>query len=522
MESESWLERLRAHLGSEVVAALGPSAQSFDPADDSHVDAAARALLEQFRRTNDKDTFTLLFELTQPHLCRIAEGLVQRMAPAVDPDDLVSSFFSTQFADVRGPHQQPVRRFLGLANRSMRNLCVDHLRWVKRDQRGSHHYQDSLADPADPALQAEEQEQDDHLSRYGRQIAELTGECFHHLEARDKHVLVAREILGMSYERVASMLQLQSGQVGMIIRRARQHLADRIAERLTHLADEPLPDCEDIERACEVVRRCLQSKERVKNVRTLVQRMLEESAVAGRRRLADLVYELAKACLLAVPGLRQRMLVQRAPRERTVVACDVVNLSERLSHVDQSLDTAAVESLASRRTLGLGALDDAQQCLDVLVSLEGRSGRQQVAVALHLIYSERLVEAETLLRSLLDADLPAATRQNVFRNLALTLLRQDRWSQAAEIAELSADEWPDDPVQTMNLCYAAARMEDAPRFQENVSRLVSLNGRAPSHRVQSWIDGELPGLARDLGMSPDHLCSLLAPPDEASGAGTGS
>ena len=511
------MERLRGQLGPDEVVALDP----FDPEDDGQVDAAARSLLERFRRTNDKATFTLLFELTQPRLSRIAEGLTQRMAPSVDPDDLVSSFFASQFADLRD-HHQPVRRFLGLANRSMRNLVLDHRRWVKRDQRGSHHYQDSLADPADPALQAADQEQDAHLARYGQLVARLTDECFHGLDERYKHVLVARELLGMSYERVAVMLQVEPRQVGMVIRRARQHLADRIAERLAAPGHEGLVEDEDVERVIEVVRRSLQSKERVKNVRNLVQRMLDESAAAGRRRLADLVYELAKTFLLSVPGLRSRMLVQRAPRDRRTVASDVSNLSQRLATVDESLDQAAVEGLARRQQLGHSALDDARQCLDVLASLEGSSGRQQVAVALHLIYSERLDEAETLLRTLLDADLPAASRQNVFRNLAMTLLRQERWTEAADVAELSADEWPDDPVQVMNLCYAAARMDDVPRFEENVSRLVSLSGRSPGQRVQSWIEGELPGLARDLGMAPDHFRSLLNPPGQASGSGAGS
>jgi predicted Zn-dependent protease len=162
-------------------------------------------------------------------------------------------------------------------------------------------------------------------------------------------------------------------------------------------------------------------------------------------------------------------------------------------------------------TPGSNALDDAERCLAVLAQVEGHSGRQQVATALHLIYSSRLDEAETLLRGLIDVDLPTQTRQNVFRNLTMTQLRQERWKEALETAELSLDEWPGDPVQVMNICYAAARTGDVALFEENVRHLTSIALRTPSLSVESWISGELPGLARDLKLSPDRLRTMFAP-----------
>jgi RNA polymerase sigma factor (sigma-70 family) len=509
----SLIDRLERHLGATV-----DHLQPLNLKDDLQLDELARLLLDRFRGQNDTEAFALLVELTHPRLSRIAEGIARRLSPTIDPEDLPSAFLSRLFTDLRGSSRQTVRRFLALAHTSMKNAVYDQLRLQKRAQLGGPRYQGSLNDPVDPADLVEEQEEDALLSSYGEAITKLTEECFHELEAREKNVLVAREILGMSYDRVATMLSLQGDQVGMIIRRARQHLADRLLERLDderpgNMDDDALGDTRS------VIRRCLQSKERLKNVRTLVHRLLDESAAAGRRRLADLIYELSKSFLLSVPGLQSRMLVAAQPRHRDVVADDVRNITARLIGVDNVVEAEAVASVTEQPSAGSNALDDAERCLSVLAEVEGRSGRQQVATALHLIYSSRLGEAETLLQQLIKADLPTQTRQNVFRNLTLAQLRQEHWKEALETAELSADEWPGDPVQVMNVCYAAARTGDVSRFEENVRQLASIEHQSPSPRVESWISGELPGLARDLNLDPNRLCTMLAPPDDDASAG---
>lgn len=505
--------RLERHLGVTAISHLLP----LDLADDLHLDELARMLLDRFRSQNDTEAFALLAELTHERLAQIANGIARRLSPTVDPEDLQSTFISRLFTDLRGSERQPVRRFLALAHTSMKNAVYDQLRHQKRAQLGGPRYQDTLSHPGDPADVAQDQEETALLSRFGEAITELTESCLHKLDPREKNVLVAREILGMSYDRVASMLSLQADQVGMIIRRARKQLADRLVESLD---DQRPGDMDDdaVARTRDLVRASLQSKERVKNVRTLVQRLLDESAMAGRRHLADLIYELSKSSLLSVPGLQSRMLVASQPRHRDVVAGDVRNITARLAGVDEAVDSRAVASLTKPPSAG-NALDDTARCLAVLAQIEGPSGRQQVATALHLIYSSRLDEAEALLRQLAEQDLPAKTRQNVYRNLTMTLLRQERWSDALQIAERSADEWPADPVQVMNVCYAAARTGDVPRFEANVQHLACIERQQPSSRVKSWMDGELPGLAAALKLKTNHLCKLLAPPEEGASAG---
>ena len=71
--------------------------------------------------------FTLLVELTQPRMARIARAVTPQLAMALPPDDLVASFMARLFTDVR--RGQPlVRHFVALAHTSMRNDALNQLR----------------------------------------------------------------------------------------------------------------------------------------------------------------------------------------------------------------------------------------------------------------------------------------------------------------------------------------------------------------------------------------------------------
>lgn len=485
-----------------------PILEAFDPGNDLHLDEAARLLLGRFREHNDTESFTLLYELTHERLRQIATQLTRRISPAADPDDLASAFMVRLFSDTSSRPQAPVRRFLALAATSMRNSVFDQLRQQQRARAGGQLFHDSLDQPPDPADTAQQAEEDRALQRCGQHLVSLTDECFHALEARDKQVLVAREILGLSYERVAILLGLEAAQVGMIIRRARKHLAERIVARLEALGTGDA----GLVGASALVRRCLESREQVKSVQGLVQRMLDAAVAAGHRRLADLVYEMAKACLVGVPDFEQRMLVHDSPRRRSAVAEDLRHLGARLAAADSHAarrEAQDVSDVARHALSRDAALADGLLCLQALERLEGCTGRQQVALALHHIHAGRPAEAEAILRALVDADIPAVTRQNVFRNLTLALLRQDRWQDALEIAEASGADWPDDPVRLMNLCFATARLGDRPAFEAHAQRLVAFEARAPQPRVQAWIGSDLPSLAAAVGMGPGAFRALV-------------
>jgi RNA polymerase sigma factor (sigma-70 family) len=130
-----------------------------------------------------------------------------------------------------------VRRFLGLAHTSMRNDALNQLRQFKRAQaRHAIWGRQSLFEKwADPARQADDKEQAAVLRRLGTVFLCVVNQCFHELPERDRRVLLARELDALSYDEIADALGLPRSQVGMILKRARQHLADRIGESFARL-----------------------------------------------------------------------------------------------------------------------------------------------------------------------------------------------------------------------------------------------------------------------------------------------
>ena len=220
--------------GGATARAPEPSAElpaTFDTRNELHLDLAAGFLLRRFREADDAEAFTALVELTRPPLHHIARQVARQLAMALDPEDLVATFFARLFTDVRKP-QPLVRRFLGLARTSMRNDALNQLRQFKRAQaRHAIWGRQGLFDKwADPAAQADDKEQAAVLRRLGTVFLCVVNQCFHELPERDRRVLLAREMDGLSYDEIAEALGLPRAQVGMILKRARQHLSDRIGQ----------------------------------------------------------------------------------------------------------------------------------------------------------------------------------------------------------------------------------------------------------------------------------------------------
>ena len=514
MDPGHFAERLRQVPGAGGV----PSLAQFDARNELHVDEAARHLLERFRAHDDLDAFTLLFELTHARLAESAGRITRKLAPSVDPEELASAFMARLFIDVRRRPSEPVRHFLALAHTSMRNDVLDQLRQVKRAQANVRTWHATQPVPPDPAEEIQRQEQDDLLAGFGQDVLRLTGECFAELEVRDQQVLVAREIVRLPYDRVASMLNLAPDQVGMIIRRARVHLVNRIVEKLPAQIGKRKVAAEDVAELQATVRSCLDSKDGAKAVKGLMQRMLDQSVAAARSTLADLVYEMVKACLVQAPGFSGRMLIRDEPRRSEVVADEVRRIADRLREADAPVD---VGRIPLTRPAPATAVADARACLQRLEQIEGSSGRHQVALALCHVHAGESAAAEVVLRRLLlREDLAPVTRQNAARNLQLALLRQERFADALAAADEHADEWPDDPARVMNVCFAAARLGDRARFEHSARQLADLQRDAPTTRVSDWLASLLPQLAGDLGLPEDWTRDLLSSCGLPDGDGT--
>ncbi len=203
----------------------------FDPQDDSQIDAVAGQLLHHFRQHDDRDAFTLLYELCQDRLSEIARRVTRQLGMAVDPEDLVAGYMARLFVDVRKDHDR-VRRFLGLSYTALRNDGLNQLRLLRRAH-ARHQVFDrwrrDAGEPRDPAREVDDREQERELERLGTVFVSIVSVCFHRLPERDRRVLLAREVDGLPYEQIARQLELPSNQVGMILKRARTRLSQAIA-----------------------------------------------------------------------------------------------------------------------------------------------------------------------------------------------------------------------------------------------------------------------------------------------------
>ena len=101
------------------------------------------------------------------------------------------------------------------------------------------------------------------------------------------------------------------------------------------------------------------------------------------------------------------------------------------------------------------------------------------------------------------------TRQNAARNLTLALLRQDRHADALRSALDAADEWPDDPVRVMNVCYASARLSEREVFARHARLACALYRSEPTTRVACWIDEPLRELSQVVGLGAAFVDEVL-------------
>jgi RNA polymerase sigma-70 factor, ECF subfamily len=200
---------------------------------DDHVDELAGQLLHRFRETGDAAAFELLVRLTESRLQALALRLARELRPGVEPEDLVAAFFARLFTDLRRgrPH---VLNFLGLARISLRNDALNQLRRRKRAearQRAWHDLRAGESEP-DPIRLAADREQAQRMRRLGALVLSVVARRFAQLPERDRLVLQAREIEGLSYEDIAVTFGVPRGQVGMVILRARKRLTARLRDTL--------------------------------------------------------------------------------------------------------------------------------------------------------------------------------------------------------------------------------------------------------------------------------------------------
>jgi RNA polymerase sigma-70 factor (ECF subfamily) len=252
MQRASLVERLARVAGGGTLEVRS----DFRHADDGHVEAVAGELLHLFRQRDDPEAFTLLFELCEERLMLLARRVTRQVGLAIDPEDLVAVFMARLFTDLR-KDQPVVQRFFAFAWTSMRHEALNQLRRLKRAYDREEAFEAWLRDqrPApDPLGDASRQEQAGIVQRLGMRFLSVVSRCFHRLPERDRRVLLAREVDGLSYADMAAALELPGEQVGMILKRARERLQRGIGAALAGLAEmedgDGLEDAVEAETAC--------------------------------------------------------------------------------------------------------------------------------------------------------------------------------------------------------------------------------------------------------------------------------
>ena len=231
---------------------------------------------------------------------------------------------------------------------------------------------------------------------------------------------------------------------------------------------------------------------------TAVEQILSSTARAGRTKLADLLYEMAKACLIVLPDLKRRIERKVEPREVPVVASELQSINSRLEMTDGSI---ALRDVPQQTPEEARALKVARNCLAILDNVEGASERQQLAWSQVLIFEGKPAEAERVLRRLLDEGVSAENRGYALQNTTMSLNQQRRYTESVEFAQRALVQSPDDCVLLYNLSVALASLQDSGQFRAVTSRFAELVPRGIPDWLSKLISFEAPNFADRLGMS---------------------
>lgn len=232
-------------------------------------------------------------------------------------------------------------------------------------------------------------------------------------------------------------------------------------------------------------------------------------ADAGRQRLADLVYEMVKACLSEVPDVTERIAMADAPRRAEVIWGDVDTMRRGMDGLPAGapdLDAVARGTPASDV-----ALQDMGACIDVLTSLEGRTVRRELAHGLHDAYAGRLADAEATLRALHDRDdLDDRAAFYAAWNLSFVLITRDDDRAGLRVAEEALVLDPEHTGPYMNIATVAARLGDTQRFRWAMDELAAMQRRDPAAFTSRWWHTFTETHAALLELERDEVDALLA------------
>ncbi len=239
---------------------------------------------------------------------------------------------------------------------------------------------------------------------------------------------------------------------------------------------------------------------------TAVERILARGVRQGDRKLADLVYEMAKACLVVVQDIDRRLHLATRPREAAVIERDVRGVAARLP--------ARLREAASALPRGKPeedqALSAAESCVRILERVEGPSERQRLAKSVWLICAGRASEAEGVLRGMLGGG-GVLRNAHLARNLQWALIRQAKFDECVQIGERAVEAYPGDWQLAYNLTVACAWIGNREKFKNAARRLCGI--QPPSKDVSRLRDRilqfEIPRFADALRTTDSEVARSL-------------
>jgi tetratricopeptide (TPR) repeat protein len=240
--------------------------------------------------------------------------------------------------------------------------------------------------------------------------------------------------------------------------------------------------------------------------RTAIEEILSATARTGREKLADLLYELAKACLIVLPDLKRRIERKAEPREAPIVAGELRTINSRLEANWAAVPLDGVPERTPEEARALGAAD---ACLRILENVEGSTERQQLAWSQVLLFQGHPAEAERVLGRLLRTEQLLRYRELAQRNLMLSMIRQGKYAAAAESGEAALHERPDDAVVLFNLTVSYAHLVDHAAFDRVSSALARVIADGDPAWLVQLVRYEIPRIAGDLQVAQARVEQTL-------------
>lgn len=243
----------------------------------------------------------------------------------------------------------------------------------------------------------------------------------------------------------------------------------------------------------------------------MVDRVLGACAEDGRELVADLLYEMARACLALAPEDKPEDESTKSPAIALVampseLASSIHRTASRIPSLKEVGDL-----LPSRNPSTQEAATLAKTCLAVLERVEGRSARRRYLEGRTAHYCGMNAEAIERLTPMLDEALPTWLWRNVRYSLMAALIRHGNAEAAARIGEVSLRTRPDDRMLLFNTATAYVSLGHHEAFDQKC-RLFSASRADIDEGLDFWdafLEDETRWIAARLGRDRTALRAAM-------------